>query len=395
MAIQSETASTVDPQKWLGMLQRWSPAVPTSELVAFVNLLIEAAGPRRIEWLDDLIVQADNQLRRTGAWKMNCLKQYAEAMSKNPRHLPRLRKLRGSSDFDVALKILETAGRGMSADEVLPAFLRHRAITRGALVNVLISMTRIGKIERYSDGIYGVPRSGGDHYELGTRVIFKLALAVPETTRAALCAATGYNRARVGAAIINLRKRGLFDPSRISVSAEARAKTERGETIFNEKGKVFWALEVSPAAPVEASVFTTLRPDRPRVDPNEYVADITRLAALSDEESAAELDAAARRWARPRLEILGLVKGLQAQRAVATNRPLTTTERVVKKKAAEEELFNWLIEENHAHPECKQPELFEKARRIWGAKILTRAIWRRVVARPGLERLKKSGRPIG
>jgi hypothetical protein len=148
MAIQSEAASTVDPQKWLGMLQRWSPAVPTSELVAFINFLIEAAGPRRIEWLDDLIVQADNQLRRTGAWKMNRLKQYAEAMSKNPRHLPRLRKLRGSSDFDVAFKILETAGRGMSADEVLPAFLRHRAITRGALVNVLVARPGLERLRR-------------------------------------------------------------------------------------------------------------------------------------------------------------------------------------------------------------------------------------------------------
>ena len=142
MANQSEAATTVDPQKWLGMLQRWCPAVRTAELVAFINLLIEAAGPRRVEWLDDLIVQADNQLRRPGTWKMNRLKQYAEAMSKNPRHLPRLRKLRGSPDFDVALKIIKKARHGMSADEVLPAFRQHRAITRGALVNVLISMQR-------------------------------------------------------------------------------------------------------------------------------------------------------------------------------------------------------------------------------------------------------------
>jgi hypothetical protein len=151
MAIQSEAATTVAPQKWLGILQRWCPAVPTAELVAFINLLIEAAGPRRVEWLDDLIVQADNQLRRTGAWKMDRLKQYAEAMSK----------------------------------------------------------------------------------------------------------------------------------------------------------------------------------------------------------------------------------------------------RVTKKKAAEEKVFNWLIEQSHAHPEYKQPELFEKARRTWGERILTRAIWRRVVARPGLERLRRAGRPVG
>ena len=37
MAIQSEAASTVDPQKWLGMLQRWCPAVSPAELVAFLN----------------------------------------------------------------------------------------------------------------------------------------------------------------------------------------------------------------------------------------------------------------------------------------------------------------------------------------------------------------------
>src|ERR1700719_1426913 len=31
MAIQSEAATTVDPQKWLGMLQRWCPAAPGSK----------------------------------------------------------------------------------------------------------------------------------------------------------------------------------------------------------------------------------------------------------------------------------------------------------------------------------------------------------------------------
>jgi hypothetical protein len=183
------------------MLQGWCSALPTAELVAFINLLIEAAGPRRVEWLDDLIVQADNQRRRTGAWKMNRLKQYAEAMSKNPRHLPRLRKLRGWPDSKVVLKTLEAAARGMSADEILPAFRRHRAITRGALVNVLISMTRNGLIERYSDGIYGVPRSEGERYESIPRRIFKLVLAVPETTRAALIGSTGCSSGSVSGAI--------------------------------------------------------------------------------------------------------------------------------------------------------------------------------------------------
>jgi hypothetical protein len=233
-------------------------------------------------------------MRRTGAWKMNRLKQYAEAMSKDPRHLPRLRKLRGCRDFEVALKILETAGRGMSADGLLPAFHRYRAITRGALVNVLISMTRIGLIERYSDGIYGVPRSGDERYESGTRLVFKLALAVPETTRAALCAATGYSRARAGAAINNLRKRGLFDPLRISVSAQTRAKTERGETIFNKKGKVFWVPDVSQAAPVEAAVFKTLRAERPHLDREAQAKKVAWLRTLKGEELKVAVTATAK-----------------------------------------------------------------------------------------------------
>jgi hypothetical protein len=167
-------------------------------------------------------------------------------------------------------------------------------------VNVLISMTRIGLIERYSDGIYGVPRSGGERYESGTRLIFKLALAVPETTRAALCAATGYSRARVGAAINNLRKRGLFDPSQISVSAEARTKTERGETIFNKKGKVFWALEASPAAPVEAPVFTALRADRPPVDREAQAQKVAWLRTLDEgEQLKIALTATAKEFLRP------------------------------------------------------------------------------------------------
>ena len=377
MAIQSEAATTVDPQKWLGMLQRWCPAAPTAELVAFINLLIEAAGSRRVEWLDDLIVQADNQLRRTGTWKMNRLKQYAEVMSKNPRHLPRLRKLRGSRDFDVALKILETTGRGMSADEVLPAFRRHRAITRGALVNVLISMTRIGLIERYSDGIYGVPRSGGERYESGTRLIFKLALAVPETTRAALCAATGYSTARVGAAINNLRKRGLFDPSRISVSAEARTKTERGETIFNKKGKVFWALEVSPAAPVEAAVFTALRADRPPVDREAQAQKVAWLRTLDEGEQL-------------KIALTATAKELGWDPVDLAERLSRSAQRYLRKERARErwrEEATALMEQYPERPPRPLPDLFKDV----GKDGLTRQIFKDVIREVAAALLLKKG----
>jgi hypothetical protein len=78
-----------------------------------------------------------------------------------------------------------------------------------------------------------------------------------------------------------------------------------------------------------------------------------------------------------------------------TGRPLTTTERIAMKKAAEEELLKWLIEKSQAHPERKQPELFKEAQQIWGKGILTREIWRRIVPKTGIERLKIGGRPLG
>ena len=233
-------ASTVDPQKWLATFQRWCPAVPMAEHVAFINSWIEVAGPHRVEWINAYIEQADNQQRRTGAWKIKRVKQRAEDMAKNPQRMPWLRKLRGSPDIDVVLKILRTAGRGLRAGEILRAFPRDRGMTLGALNNVLLGMKANDLIEQYSDGVYGIPRLGVEPYESGTRRIFKSALKVPkeeETTRAALCEATGWNRARVGAAINNLRDRGLFDPERIAVSAWARAKTEYNETISTRRAR--------------------------------------------------------------------------------------------------------------------------------------------------------------
>jgi hypothetical protein len=359
MPIQAAAANrstTVDPVKWLDIFQRWCPAVPTAEHVSFINSWMEVAGPRRVEWLDTFIMQADNQERRPGTWKMNRLKQYEKAMREDANHLPRLRKLRGSPDFDVVLKILKTATRGKSANQILPVFRRHRAISFSGLVNLLVSMTRIDVIERYSDGIYGLPRPSGVRYESHQQQIFKLVLAVPETTRAALCTATGLSSPSVGGVIENLRKRGLIDQSRIAVSAGARAKAERGETIFNKKGKVFWSPKVSPAAPVDPAVFTVLRPDRPHVDPNEYLADMARLAALVDGPSAAELDAAARRWGRSPEEIFGLVKALSVDRAGVVPPPVN-----LELSPQVRECRDFLIEVASHHPEHSpiriQPDL--------------------------------------
>ena len=79
------------------------------------------------------------------------------------------------------------------------------------------------------------------------------------------------------------------------MSAEARTKTERGETIFNKKGKVFWAPEVSPAAPVKAAVFTALRAERLPLEDAEVEVEIERLKALPRAEYEAQREPAASR----------------------------------------------------------------------------------------------------
>jgi hypothetical protein len=66
MPIHAETANrsaTIDPEKWLGILQRWHPRRPREELVDFINEFIEAAGLQRVEGLDDLFVYVDKTTR--------------------------------------------------------------------------------------------------------------------------------------------------------------------------------------------------------------------------------------------------------------------------------------------------------------------------------------------
>ena len=80
MAIQSEAAnrsSIADPEKWLRILQRWRPREPREVLIDFINDLIEAVGPQRIERLDALFVRTD-ETTRSGREKLDKLRQWRE-----------------------------------------------------------------------------------------------------------------------------------------------------------------------------------------------------------------------------------------------------------------------------------------------------------------------------
>src|ERR1700738_4936898 len=81
--------TTVDPAKWLGVLQRWHPRMPREELVDFINEFIEAAGPQRVDGLDDLFVHVD-KTTRSAQEKLNKLRQWIKKMRSDSRFWPQL-----------------------------------------------------------------------------------------------------------------------------------------------------------------------------------------------------------------------------------------------------------------------------------------------------------------
>jgi hypothetical protein len=90
MPIPSEAANrstTVNPKKWLGLLQRWHPRMPREELVDFINEFIEAAGPQRVEGLDDLFVHVD-KTTRSAQEKFDKLRQWIKKMGSDSRFWP-------------------------------------------------------------------------------------------------------------------------------------------------------------------------------------------------------------------------------------------------------------------------------------------------------------------
>jgi hypothetical protein len=92
MAIRSEAASrssVVDPEKWLSILQRWHPREPREVLVDFINDLIEAAGPQRVERLDVLFVHTD-ETTRSAREKSEKLRRWRDRMRSDPWFWPQL-----------------------------------------------------------------------------------------------------------------------------------------------------------------------------------------------------------------------------------------------------------------------------------------------------------------
>src|SRR5262249_23250766 len=123
-----------------------------------------------------------------------------------------------------------------------------------------------------------------------------------------------------------LRQTGVLAPrrdGRVPLSAESLAKRERGEELRDGRGTVLWApplvipaeletwenrlIDASRGGTPDLGDTVTLRPGRPRVDPAKRAAEVSRLAALTDKEYAAERDIVAKAWGLDDIGMLDLM----------------------------------------------------------------------------------------
>jgi hypothetical protein len=260
MAGMEAQASTVDPGKWLGMIQRWVPAEAREALVDFINSVMEAAAagnPERVGWLDGLIVHLDAD-RRTGRDKFKWLTQYRDEFREKAWFWPNLRELRRCPDFDVVLRILRSSGCPLRAGQIRHKFPKSRAITLAATRQLLGKMIFLGLLARHGNGVYGLPNSAAK-YETQLQKLFKLVYAAPghERKQAEARVVLGWPKHVFDSAVHRLRDRKLLarkpgkgaQPGKgmLKISPERVDALKRGAPILDERGQIFF--RDSAAAP--------------------------------------------------------------------------------------------------------------------------------------------------
>jgi hypothetical protein len=138
--------TTVNPQKWLNILQRWHPRMPREELVGFINEFIEAAGLQRVEGLDDLFVHVD-KTTRSAQEKLDKLRQWIKKMRSDPRFWPHLFE-RNRPVSVLIKKIVDESHRPVTRRDVERKFQKHRKVPSTGLGQELKELANRGEIDR-------------------------------------------------------------------------------------------------------------------------------------------------------------------------------------------------------------------------------------------------------
>jgi hypothetical protein len=384
MPIPHEAANrstTVDPAKWLAVLQRWHPRMPREELVAFINEFIEAAGRQRVEGLDALFIHVD-KTTRSAQEKFDKLRQWNKKMRSDPRFWPQLFE-RDRPVSVLIKKIVDESPRPVTRSDVERKFRKYRKVPSTGLGQELKELANRGEIDRLKLGVYWRRGTASAAYESDLQRMYKLVYRAPDhrMREAELAVALGLSRGDTGSLVSLLRKRGLFAPATgngvVVASVEGLATLQRGCPIFDGRGKIFFTAQEG-VAPPDGAVFTALRPERLPLEDAEVEAEIERLKALPRAEYEAQREPAASRLGM-RLSVLDRLRSDGAkeevgraipQRAAAVTAvpPLAVMSRAERKAIREASLKN--AEERYFRLIEAQPDRAPEGRAVLEKKMM-------------------------
>jgi hypothetical protein len=316
-------STTVDPAKWLGMLQRWHPRMPREELVGFINEFTEAAGRQRVEGLDALFIHVD-KTTRSAQEKFDKLRQWNKKMRSDPRFWPQLFE-RARPVSVLIKKIVDKSPRPVTRSDVERKFRKYRKVPSTGLGQELKELANRGEIDRLKLGVYWRRGTASAAYESDFQRMYKLVYRAPDhrMREADLAVALGLSRGDTGSLVSLLRKRGLFAPATgngvVVASVESLATLQRGAPIFEGRGKIFFTAQEG-VAPPDGAVFTALRPERLPLEDAGVEAEIERLKALPLAEYGAQREPAASRLGM-RLSVLDRIRSDGAKEEVGTAVP--------------------------------------------------------------------------
>jgi hypothetical protein len=341
-------------------------------LMEMVISAIELNPPRAAKF-PELFVCLDAQWRHFGQ-KRKLLDEWLKKMGRDPLDWPRRLPLRGSRVGDQILTALRT---GPKTDaQIVRAFPKSAKMTLTKLNPTLGLAIKAGKIMRVGWGKYALPESGLAAYISPNRLLVELVIGAPDYPPAedALVAAMrvrGHTDDGTYHSLAWLRENGVFAPrrdGRVRLSAASLAKRERGEELRDGRGAVLWApplvvpaevatwesrlIDVSRGGTPGPGNAVNLRPDRPRVDPAKRAAEVSRLAALTEKEYAAEREVVAKDWGLDDVGMLDLmvVPAREQGNAVPPQAVIPRAERRARKLAAQENCVQRYIELIQAHP---------------------------------------------
>ena len=243
-----------------------------------------------------------------------------------------------------ALAAVERANdQVLSADQVHTVLRRVKLkISLESTYAVLKRMTDSGLLERDNAGVYRLPNSSKESYEPRTIQLLRLVYEAPDHEMSVRQAesALDWSAKLLSATASELRSRSLlkYEKCELAVPREIVEKVSRGEGVRIAPGKMFYGQAGGPR--VDASAFTTLRLERPRVD---LAQEISQLRMLKKRELDSALDEAAPRLGIPRANLEIMVKPPPATAKAAQRRKTQS--------AAKERLRVELLRLVGEHPE--------------------------------------------